>query len=221
MGERHLKLAREHDQPIEVVLADDHSLMRRALALLLEDEDDLRVIAQVGDFVSMIADIDRCRPHVLVLDIGLAEGASSKTIAWLCERDQRLRIVAVTMEENPVFAQRALAAGAHGFVLKDRADEELADAIRTAARGERYLSQRLALSLKQMHGVLAEDELSVREVEVLRLLALGHTSSEIAAKLTLSPRTVEGHRARIQRKLGLATRAEIVAYALRRGLLKA
>jgi two-component system response regulator NreC len=230
MEERHLKLAPSpesleapdlSEHPINVVVADDHSLMRRALALLLEDEDDLTVIAQTGDLASLIADVDRCCPHVLVLDLGLTERTSSKTIAWLCERDPQLRIVVVTMEENPVFAQRALAAGAHGFVLKDRADEELPQAIRLATCGERYVSPRLAVSLQELDGALREDGLSVREVEVLRLLALGHTNVEIAAKLALSPRTVETHRARIQRKLGLATRAELVSYALRRGLLKA
>src|SRR6201995_5984497 len=196
MGERHLKLAPSaestersvlDERPISVVVADDHALMRHALALLPEDEDDLAVIAQAGDFASLIADVDRYRPHVLVLDLGLAEGASSKTIAWLCERDQQLRIVVVTMEENPVFAHRALAAGAHGFVLKDRADEELAEAIRMAARGERYASPSLAIPLQELHGVMCEDGLSPREVEVLSLIARGHTNAEIAAKLALSP----------------------------------
>ena len=105
-------------------------------------------------------------------------------------------------------------------MLKDRADEELPQAIRLAARGEQYVSPRLALPLDDIHQIVAEDRLTVREIEVLRLIALGHTSVEIAEQLHLSPRTVETHRARIHRKLGLATRAELVAYALRSGLLR-
>ena len=117
-------------------------------------------------------------------------------------------------------AQRALAAGALGFVVKDLADEELAPAIRQAAGGAQYVSHRVASRLGVLDRALVEDKLSAREVEVLRLIALGHTSVEIARQLHLSPRTVETHRARIHRKLGLTTRAELVRYALGRGLLR-
>jgi two-component system, NarL family, response regulator NreC len=204
---------------IRVVLADDHALMRRTLCLLLDGEDDIEVVGESADLRSLVPRVDGYRPHVLVLDLGMPDGSSSETIRQLRERAPETQIVIVTMEENPVFAQRALVAGALGFVLKDRADEELAEAIRLAARGEQYLSPCVALPLHDMQRVVAEDKLTVREVEVLRLIALGHTSVEIATLLQLSPRTVETHRARIHRKLGLATRAELVGYALRRGLL--
>jgi two-component system response regulator NreC len=207
-------------QAIRVALADDHALMRRTLRLLLEAEQDIEVIAEAGDLPALVRHVDAHHPHVLVLDLGMTIESSSEAIGQLRERLPELQIVIVTMEENPVFAQRALAAGATGFVLKDRADEELPEAIRLAACGEQYVSPRLAPPLDDMHGVLAEDTLTVREVEVLRLIALGHTSVEIAQQLQLSPRTVETHRARIHRKLGLTTRAELVAYALRRGLLR-
>jgi two-component system response regulator NreC len=123
------------------------------------------------------------------------------------------------MKDSPVFAQRAFAAGAVGFVTKDLADDELPQAVRAAARGEEYVSPRVATRLETLHRSLTEDKLTPREVEVLRLIALGHTSVETARKLHLSPRTVETHRAHIHSKLGLATRAELVRYALRRGLL--
>lgn len=207
-------------QTIRVVLADDHALMRRTLRLLLEGEQDVEVIAEAADLASLVRHVDAHQPHVLVLDLGMPDGSSNEAIRQLRERLPEMQIVIVTMEENPVFAQRALAAGAAGFVLKDRADEELTEAIRMAARGEQYVSPRLALPLGDMQKMLAEDRLTVREVEVLRMIALGHTSVEIAHQLHLSPRTVETHRARIHRKLGLATRAELVAYALRRGLLR-
>lgn len=208
------------EDTIRVVLADDHALVRRALRLLLDCEDDVAVIAEASDLTSALRHVDGHQPHVLVLDLGMSDGSSSEAIRRLRERAPETQIVIVTMEENPMFAQRALGAGAIGFVLKDRADEELAEAIRLAARGEQYVSPRLARPLEEMHRTVAEDKLSVREVEVLRLIALGHTSVEIARKLHLSPRTVETHRARIHRKLALTTRADLVAYALRHGLLR-
>jgi two-component system response regulator NreC len=207
-------------ETIRVVLADDHALMRRALRLLLESQDGVEVIAEAGNLASLAGHVDRHRPHVLLLDLGMLDGSSSDLIRQLRERAPETRIVIVTMEENPVFAQRALSAGASGFVLKDLADEDLVEAVRLAARGEQYLSPRLALSLEGMHRAINGNRLTVREVEILRLITLGHTSVEIARKLRLSPRTVETHRARIHRKLGLTTRAELVAYALRRGLLR-
>jgi two-component system response regulator NreC len=208
------------EQSIRVVLADDHALMRSTLRLLLDGEDDVEVIAEAGDLASLVRHVDAHQPNVLVLDLGMPDGSSSEAIRQLRERAPDMQIVIVTMEENPVFAQRALAAGAIGFVLKDRADEELPEAIRFAGRSKQYVSPRLILPLDDMHRAVAEDKLTVREVEVLRLIALGHTSVEIAQKLHLSPRTVETHRARIHRKLCLTTRAELVAYALRRGLLR-
>jgi two-component system response regulator NreC len=207
-------------QNIRVVLADDHARMRRTLRLLLDGEHGVEVIAEADDLASLVRRVDAHQPHVLVLDLGMPDGSSSEVIRQLRERLPEMQIVIVTMEENPVFAQRALAAGAVGFVLKDRAAEELPDAIRMAARGEQYVSPCLALPLDDMTRAIGQDSLTVREVEVLRLIALGHTSVEIAQQLHLSPRTVETHRARIHRKLGLATRAELVAYALRRGLLR-
>jgi two-component system response regulator NreC len=208
-------------QSIRVVLADDHAPMRRTLRLLLEGEDDVEVIAEAGDPASLMRHIDARQPRVLVLDLGMPDGSSSEAIGQLRERLPEMQIVIVTMEESSMFAQRALAAGAIGFVLKDRADEELLEAIRLAARGERFVSPQLVMPLDDMRRAGAEHWLTVREVEVLRLIALGHTSVEIARQLRLSPRTIDTHRARIHRKLGLATRAELVAYALRRGLLGA
>jgi two-component system response regulator NreC len=205
---------------IRVVLADDHALMRRTLRGLLEAEQGVEVIAEASNLGVLLRHVDAHQPHVLVLDLGMPDGSSSEAIRQLRERLPEMQIVIVTMEENPVFAQRSLAAGAVGFVLKDRADEELPEAIRLAARDEQYVSPRLALPLDDIHRIVAEDRLTVREVEVLRLIALGHTNVEIAGQLHLSPRTVETHRARIHRKLSLATRAELVAYALRRGLLR-
>jgi two-component system response regulator NreC len=204
---------------IRVVLADDHALMRRGMRSLLDGEKDLEVIAEAVDLASVASHVSGHQPQVLVLDLNMPGGSSLNTIGQLREQAPETQIVVMTMDEDPVFAQRSLAAGAVGFVLKDLADTELPLAIRAAVRGEEYVSPRVASRLDALHRALIEDKLSAREVEVLRLIALGHTSVEIARKLHISPRTVESHRARIHQKLGRATRAELVRFALRRGLL--
>jgi two-component system response regulator NreC len=206
---------------IRVVLADDHDLMRRSLRLLLDSESDLEVIAEADDLPLVVRHVQGHRPHVLVLDLNMSGTASSvETISGLRESAPETQVVVVTMEENPLFAQRALNAGALGYVLKSSADGELAEAVRAAARSEEYLSPAVAARLSGLQSSLVQDKLSAREIEVLRLIALGHTSVEIARKLHLSPRTIETHRTRIHRKLGLTSRAELVRYALGRGLLK-
>ncbi len=205
--------------PIRVLLADDHALMRRSLRLLLDGEGGVEVIAEADDLATVERHVQGYEPHVLVLDLNMQGESSIEAIGRLRERSPETQVVVMTMEDSAVFAQRAFASGAIGFVLKDRADTELPEAIRAAARGEEYVSPRVAARLDALHRALTEDKLSAREVEVLRLIALGHTNVEIAHKLHLSQRTVETHRARIHQKLGLATRAELVRYALRRGLL--
>ncbi len=207
--------------PIRVVLADDHALMRRSLRLLLDGEEGIEVIAEADELASAVRHVHDHQPRVLVLDLRMPGGSSVETIGKLRERVPDTQIVVLTMEDNPVFAQRALASGALGFVLKELADSELPQAVRAAASGEEYVSPRVADRLDALRRSLTDDELTPREVEVLRLIALGHTSVEIARMLHLSPRMVETHRARIHNKLGFATRAELVRYALARGLLRA
>jgi two-component system, NarL family, response regulator NreC len=205
--------------PIQVVLADDHAVVRRGLRLLLEGEDGLAVIAEAADLPTAVRHVHGHIPHVLVLDLQMPNGSSLDTIRRLRDQVPETEIVVLTMEASPLFAQQALDAGALGFVLKDRADIELPEALRSAASGNEYISPQVAAGLDALRRTVAGDGLSPRETEVLRLIALGHTSSEIAAKLHLSRRTVETHRAHILRKLGLRTRAELVRYALRRNLL--
>ncbi|HEY5046253.1 MAG TPA: response regulator transcription factor [Solirubrobacteraceae bacterium] len=223
----HLHLARSPEEPdtavanahIRVLLADNHALMRRSLQLVLDGDEGMEVIAEANNLATVARHVHAHQPHVLVLDLSMPDGSSIESIGRLREQAADTQIVVMTMDKNPVFAQRAFAAGALGFVAKDLADGELPQAVRAAARGEEFVSPRVAAQLDALHRSLTDDALSPREVEVLRLIALGHTSVEIARKLHLSPRTIEAHRANVHRKLGLATRAELVRYSLRRGLL--
>ncbi|MGH2875106.1 MAG: response regulator [Solirubrobacteraceae bacterium] len=207
--------------PIRVLLADDHVAIRRNLRSLLDGVRDISVIAEANDLPGVIRQVHDHLPHVLVIDLRLPNGSSIETIRKLREQAPGTEIVVSTMEASPLFARQALAAGAVGFVLKDRADTELLAAVRHAANGEEYVSPRVAAGLEAVRRAIDGAGLSPRETEVLRLIALGHTSAEIAAKLALSRRTVETHRARIHRELGLTTRAQLVQFALRRGLIGA
>jgi len=208
-------------RPIQVVLADDHSVVRTSLRILLECEKDVEVIAEADDLPAVERYVHGRMPHVLVLDLQMPNGSSLDTILRLREQVPETEIVVLTMEASPLFAQQVLAAGAAGFVLKDRADTELPLAVRTAAVGAEYVSPKVTAALDALRRAVSGDGLSPRETEVLRLIALGHTSAEIAAKLHLSRRTVETHRAHICRKLRMTTRAQLVRYALSRHLIGA
>jgi two-component system response regulator NreC len=212
-------LERVTTRPIRVVLADDHVLTRRTLRLLLDAEGDVEVVAEAADHLATVRHLHGHEPDVLVLDLHMSDGSGIETVRSLCARVPQTRIVVLTMADDPSFAQRALAAGACGFVVKELSDAELVQAVRAAAAGEEYVSPTVAARLDALHRALTDNKLSPREVEVLRLIALGHTSVEIAQRLHLSPRTIETHRAHIHKKLALKTRAELVRYALRRGLI--
>jgi two-component system response regulator NreC len=205
---------------IRTILADDHAAMRQSLRLLLDGEADIDVIAETDSLHAAIGHVQAGNPDVLVLDLGMSSrGVGIEALDRLSREARDTRIVVLTMNDDPAFAKRVLDNGAIGLVLKEMADSDLPAAVREASRGGRYVSPLLAAKLNGGQSSTG-DKLTAREREVLRLIALGHTSVEIAQKLELSPRTIETHRARIHRKLGLDTRAELVRYALRHDLLR-
>src|SRR5215216_5219711 len=206
---------------ITVVIADDHAVVRSGLRMLLDAEDGLRVVAEAGDVPTAMQVIRAHRPGVAVLDLNMPGGSGLEAIPLLRESTPETAIVVLTMQDDPAFARQALQTGASGFVLKEAADEELLEAVKLAARGDTYLNPRLGARLAAQPPAPAgpPDGLSERELEVLRLIALGHTNVEIGARLYLSTRTVETHRAHVQQKTRAATRAELVRYAIDHGLI--
>jgi two-component system response regulator NreC len=204
-----------------VVIADDHTVVRQGLRMLIDADEALQVVAEAGT----LADAERLtrahRPTVLVLDLNLHGESGLDAIPDLRETCPDTAIVVLTMQDDPGFARQALQSGALGFVLKEAADEELLQAIHLAAGGENYLNPRLGARLATAPAEPSgpPDDLTTREVEILRLIALGHTNTEIAKQLFLSTRTVETHRAHIQQKTRRSTRAELVRYALEHGLV--
>jgi two-component system response regulator NreC len=202
-----------------IVLADDHAVVRSALRLLLEAEPEFEVVAQAGDADSASRYVLGHKPDVVVLDLNMPGRPSLDVVPEMKERSPHTQIVVLTMQDDPAFAREAMQAGVLGYVLKDSADAELVTAVRMAAEGRTYLQPQLGAKIAAEPSGRADD-LTEREVEVLRLIALGHTNAEIASQLYLSVRTIESHRASILRKLDFTTRAELVRYALDNGLVE-
>ena len=207
------------DGSIRVAIADDHAIVRRGLRQLLEAEGGFEVVAEAFDVESVRRMVRGHRPDVLVVDLNMPGGPSLDAIPGIRGDSPETGIVVLTMQNEPAYARRALSAGALGYVLKEAADVELIEAIRAAAVGESYLNPRLGARVAAEPPPGPPGGLSDREAEVLRMIALGRTNSQIAEDLFLSVRTVETHRAHIQQKLGLSDRSELVAYALRHKLI--
>ncbi len=207
--------------PITIVIADDHQVVRAGLRLLLEAEDGFQVLAEAGDVPTTERRLSAYHPRVLILDLNMPGESSLPAIPRMRANAPDTEIVVLTMQNDPAFAREALRSGATGYVLKEAADSELVQAVKLAAEGRTYLNPELGARLAAEPPTAAgpPDDLSAREVEVLRLIALGHTNGEIASSLYLSVRTVESHRAHIQQKTRRTTRAELVAYARDHGLL--
>ena len=206
---------------IRIVIADDHAVVRRGLRQVLDTEEDLEVVAEAPSLTDARRYVRGHHPDVLVLDLNLPEGLSLDAIPDLRTEFPATQIVVLTMQNEPAYARRALSAGAVGYVLKEAAESELVEAVRRAAAGDTYLNPRLGARVAAEPPPGPPDGLSAREVEVLRMIALGHTNTEIADHLYLSVRTVETHRAHIQQKLRLGSRAELVRYALDHDLVTA
>jgi two-component system response regulator NreC len=176
------------------------------------------VVAEAGDIASARRYLRGHKPDVLILDLNMPDGSSLEAIPAMRGDSPETRIVVLTMQNEPAYARRALSAGALGYVLKDAADAELVEAVRRASVGDSYLNPRLGARLAAEPSG-PPDGLTDRELDVLRMIALGHTNAEIADRLYLSVRTVETHRAHIQQKLSLGSRSELVRYALAHGFV--
>jgi two-component system, NarL family, response regulator NreC len=208
------------EELLRIVIADDHSVVRRGLRQLLEAEGGLEVVAEAEDVESARRYARGHKPDVLVLDLNMPGGSTLEAIPAIREESPNTKIVILTMQNEPAYAREALSAGVLGYVLKEAADTELVEAVRRAAAGDTYLNPRLGARVAAEPPAGLPDGLSEREVEVLRMIALGHTNAEIAKALFLSVRTVETHRAHIQQKLRLGSRSELVRYALQHRIVE-
>jgi two-component system, NarL family, response regulator NreC len=209
---------------IRVLVCDDHALVRSGLCRLLEAEAGFEVVGEAADADDALARVAECRPDVLLLDVVMPGRSGIDALPDIRAAAPASRVLMLSMQDDPSYVRKAFAAGADGYLVKEAADADLVQAIHDVASGHRYvhpsLGARLAtLEAEALHRSEA-DPLSEREHEVLRLLALGHTNQEIAGLLFISVRTAESHRARIMQKLKLASRAELVRYAIASGALQ-
>ena len=204
---------------ITIILADDHEIVRDGLRRIVEAEGDMEVVAEAGDADTARRRVSGLKPAVLVLDLNMPGEPSLASIPSVHDASPETAVVVLTMQDDPAFARESFRLGAKAFVVKHAAGAELVDAIRAAAKGETYINPLIGARLA------AEPEgppggLTPREIDVLRLVAAGHTNPEIAEKLVISIRTVETHRAAIHRKLNTTSRAEVVAFAREHGLIQ-
>ncbi|HEY2655271.1 MAG TPA: response regulator transcription factor [Solirubrobacteraceae bacterium] len=199
---------------IRIVIADDHAVVRRGLRQVLDSEPRFEVLAEASTLEDARRYVRGHHPDVLVLDLNMPGGSTLEHIPAIRAECPDTEIVVLTMQNEPAYARHALSAGALGYVLKEAAEAELVEAIERAAVGDTYLNPRLGARVAAEPPPGLPDGLTEREVDVLRMVALGHTNTEIAEQLFLSVRTVETHRAHVQQKLRLGSRAELVRYAL-------
>ena len=210
---------------IRVLLVDDHPVLRSGLKALLAGEQDIEVVAEASDGHDAVQLAPRLRPDVVIMDVAMPGLGGAEATQQLLTRDAAVRVLALSAHEDASFARSLLDAGASGYALKRSACDELVHAVRIVAGGGTYVDPAIAGPLMASQARAAASPpagvaLSEREVEVIRLVAQGHTSKEMASNLGLSPRTLETYKARAMSKLGLRTRADLIRYAVRCGWLQ-
>jgi two-component system, NarL family, response regulator NreC len=215
-------------QKIRVVVADDHAILRAGLRMLINAQADMTVVAEAQDGIEAVAAVQRTKPDVAILDVTMPRSGGLDAIKEIVSRGRSTRILLLTMHEEPAYLRTALSAGASGYVLKKSVDADLLTAIRAVHKGRTYVDSELAEVLvrdaispdaSDRNGSAARTLLSDRELQVLKLVAEGFSSREVAEQIFVSTKTVETYRSRFAEKLGLKSRAQIVQYALNLGLL--
>lgn len=212
---------------IRIALADDHEIVRSGLKMLIESAPDMKVVGEAADGEQAYELVAREKPDILLMDISMPPGQSGLVACGRITQDHpSTRIIVVTMFAEPEYLYFTLQGGAAGYLLKNSSSEELVSAIRMVQGGGTYIHPKMVESLtRQLFSSSGEGEdvsykqLTTRELEILQLLAKGHTNKEISEKIYLSIKTVEAHRSKIYAKLGFKTRADLVAYAIRHKLL--
>ena len=216
------------NNPIRVLLADDHAVLRAGLRLLLTGQNEFEVVAEASTGSEALSFAEKLQPDLILLDLSMPGLGGIDVLPTIRKMVPSTKILILTMHDDPQYLRQALKYGASGYVLKKAADAELISAIRAVMRGEMYVHPSMTRVLledilpeaKSSSTDLTWANLSEREQEVLKMVALGHTSAEIAGQLSLSAKTVETYRARGMEKLGLRTRAALVKFALHEGLIR-
>jgi DNA-binding NarL/FixJ family response regulator len=206
---------------VKILLADDHTIVRQGLKLILSAHEDLEVVGEAANGREAVELADKLRPDLVLMDVQMPELNGIEAAKKMVAAHPRVRILVLSMHKEAVYVREILKAGARGYILKDAIDTELLNAIRSVAKGDGYISRAVAgaLNEKTKDPSNPVDTLSPREREVLLLIADGKTNKEIATKLNLSVYTVDSHRGKIMEKLNLHSAGELVRFALKNGLV--
>ena len=209
--------------PLSVLLVDDHAVVREGYRRLLERADGLVVVGEASSAAEAYQVFCATAPDVVVMDISLGDVSGLEAMRRLLQRDARAKVLVFSIHDEPIFADRAFKAGAHGYVTKSSAPDVLVDAVRAVASGEHYLSTDVARTLA-LHGLRRDadaiDALSHREFEVLRLLVEGHSIDTVAKRLCLHTKTIANYQSEIRRKLGVESALQMLQVATRSGLVR-
>jgi two-component system response regulator NreC len=209
-------------EAISVFLADDHTVVRQALAEMIGRDERFTIVGQCGDGLSVAAQVLDAKPDVLVLDITMPGLNGLDICREVIRRNPDLAVLILSMHDEDEFVARALENGASGYLMKEADHDQLAKAIQTVARGQLYLAPSISRAVLQRIGRSSEDPyeaLTTREREVLQLIAEGKTNRAVAAALGLAVKTIDTHRSRLMRKLGIHDQTTLVKYAIRRGIV--
>jgi DNA-binding NarL/FixJ family response regulator len=205
-----------------IFLVDDHPIVRKGLAQLIDSEPDLIVIGQGEDAYGALRAIREVSPNLVLVDVSLKDSDGIELLKELKAQSPELPVLVVSMHDESLYAERALRAGAGGYVMKQEPPEVLLSAIRAVLRGEVFVSSKMGATLlqrmvgaKKSSGALPMDRLTDRELEVFRMIGAGHSVKEIADKLFLSVKTIEAHREHIKQKLSIKSSAELLRFAIR------
>ncbi|RYU11394.1 response regulator [Nocardioides iriomotensis] len=213
--------------PVRILLADDHALVRQGVRMILDAQPDLRVVAEAGDGAEAVELVRTEEVDLAVLDVAMPRMTGLQAAREIARRRENLPILMLSMHDNEQYFFESLKAGASGYVLKSVADQDLVAAVRAAMRGEPFVYPGVMSTLVRSYldrlkrgERMPETVLTSREDEVLKLIAEGQSTREIAQALTISPKTVERHRANILAKLGMRDRTQLTRYAIRAGLVE-
>lgn len=211
---------------IRILIADDHGVIRAGLRALLAGYPDMDVVGESTDGSDVLGKSMELKPDIVLMDLSMPNLGGIEATRLLSQRAPNVRVLILTVHEDEGLLKEVIRAGAAGYVVKRAAQEDLIHAIRVVARGDLYVHPSMTRALfaepspSAASTASGSETLTLREIEVLQLLAKGHTNRQIAEQLSLSPRTVEGHRANLSAKLGLHSRVELVEYAEKHGLMK-
>lgn len=211
---------------IRLLLVDDHAVLRTGLRMFFNSQEDMEVAGEAVSAEDAFEKVLSIKPDIVLLDISLPGLSGVEAIAQIKQLSPDVRVLMLTMHEGEEYLKQALKSGAHGYVVKKAADSELLEAVRTVARNDVFIHPSMAQTLVRSLYTSSVDEtskqninLTDREKEVLKLVALGHTNKEISEELSVSVKTVETHKARIMDKIGCKRRSELVRYAMQEGYL--